>query len=180
MRLDVFPELVPGARVGGQGDGARVRVLHGDLVAELEVEEVAREDGRLDAAEGLQDDFFAVDAGGVRVFGFEQGVGVRAAVGDGDAEDGEAEGGVDWGGGGGEVGGEAVLGFGYGPGEGRRGWLLVGFWDVGVLWIWLWDKEGGGLLLMACKSGGADEQSAELSGEKVLVWLEFPADLFRC
>ena len=35
-------------------------------------------------------------------------------MGDGDAVDGEAEGGVDWCGGGGEGGFEAALGFGYG------------------------------------------------------------------
>ena len=62
----------------------------------------------------MQDYFFAVDGCGVHVLGFEQGVGVLAAVGDGDAEDGEAEGGVDWGGGGGEVSVEAALGFGDG------------------------------------------------------------------
>lgn len=114
VRLHVVPHLVPGHGVRRQRDGARVRVLDRDLGAELEVEEVVRERGGLDAAEGLQDDFFAVDGGRVLVFGFEEGVGGGAAVGDGDAVDGEAEGGVDCcrgGGRGGEVDLEAALGF---------------------------------------------------------------------
>ena len=44
-----------------------MRVLDRDVGAELEIQEVVRERGGLDAAEGLQDDFFAVDGGCVRV-----------------------------------------------------------------------------------------------------------------
>lgn len=69
MALHVFPERVAGDGVGGEGDGAGVRVLDRDLGAELEVQEIRCEGGGLDAAEGLEDDFFAVDGGRVGVFG---------------------------------------------------------------------------------------------------------------
>lgn len=94
-----------------------MEILHGDLVGELEVEEVFCEGGGLHAAHGLQADFAAVDRGRGAVFVFQGRVGGFAAFGDGDAEDGEAEGGVD--GGAGAV--EVFLEFALGGGDGSGG-----------------------------------------------------------
>ena len=53
VRLHVLPHLVPGDRVRGQSDGARVCILDGDLGAELEVQEVVRQRGGLHAGRGI-------------------------------------------------------------------------------------------------------------------------------
>lgn len=91
-----------------------MEILHGDFGGELEVQEVGREGGGLYAAHGLQADFAAVDRGGGGVLVFESYVGGFAAFGDGDAVDGEAEGGVD-----GVAGAvEIVLEFGLSGGDG--------------------------------------------------------------
>lgn len=59
--LDPAPEGVSRARVGTQGDGAAVGVLAGDVVRELEDQEVVDEGLGLDAAECAEADIFAVD-----------------------------------------------------------------------------------------------------------------------
>lgn len=110
MPLDILPQRIPRLRIRRQRDTARMQILHGDFIRELEVQEILREVGGLHAAHGLQADFAAVDGGCGVVFVFEGCVGGFAAFGDGDAEDGEAEGGVDCGGVAREVGLEFGLG----------------------------------------------------------------------